>query len=133
MGQVFLGTETTRLSLEHRDRMSDLTGEFLAHKPLVAAIDDELMEYLSAAKIILHSAASDTGCLDRRMCLPGRPTFVSPAAEIKDSLIVHYEVFPGKAYSLDALCWRMEVDNPSQTRHATHRWIWVCGPSVTVA
>ena len=109
-------------------KVDGLTDEFHADKPLFAAIADELMAYLSAAEIIFHNAAFDASFHDAGLRLNGRPKFVTPVAEIKDSLIIARKLFPGKANSLGALCRRLEVDNSNRTLHAAHCWMRGCWP-----
>lgn len=103
----------------HEDavRIHGLTDEFLADKPVFAAIADELMEYLSGAEIIIHNAAFDVGFLDAELRRLGRGGFAKHVAHITDSLLMARELYPGKANSLDALCRRLEVDSSNRTLH----------------
>ncbi|WP_119156923.1 DNA polymerase III subunit epsilon [Caldimonas tepidiphila] len=98
-------------------RIHGLTDEFLADKPVFAAVADELMDWLAGAEIIIHNAAFDVGFLDAELRRLGRPRFVEQVAQITDSLQMAREMFPGKANSLDALCRRLEVDNSNRTFH----------------
>ena len=47
--------------------MHGLTDEFLADKPLFAAVADELLAYLAGAEIIIHNAAFDVGFLNAEL------------------------------------------------------------------
>lgn len=98
-------------------RIHGLTDEFLADKPVFAAVVDELMEWLAGAEIIIHNAAFDVGFLDAELKRLGRPRFVEHVGRITDSLQMAREMFPGKSNSLDALCKRLEVDNSGRTFH----------------
>jgi DNA polymerase III subunit epsilon len=94
-----------------------LSDEFLNHKPLFAAIADEMLEYLAGAEIIIHNAAFDMGFLNQELKRIGRPKFGGFVARVTDSLLMAREMFPGKANSLDALCRRLEVDNSNRELH----------------
>jgi DNA polymerase-3 subunit epsilon len=106
-----------RKNNEEAVRVHGLTDEFLADKPVFAAIADELMEFLAGAEIIIHNAAFDVGFLNAELKRLGRPLFAECVGGIKDSLAMAREMFPGKSNSLDALCKRLEVDNSNRTLH----------------
>jgi DNA polymerase III subunit epsilon len=103
----------------HEDavRIHGLTDEFLADKPLFAAVADQLVAFVSGAELVIHNAAFDIGFLEMEMRRLGRPAFTSHVAGVTDSLLMAREMFPGKSNSLDALCRRLEVDNTSRTLH----------------
>src|SRR5512134_3935766 len=64
-----------RPSHEDAVKVHGLTDEFLADKPLFAAVADELMEFLADAEIVIHNAAFDVGFLDAELSRLGRPAF----------------------------------------------------------
>jgi DNA polymerase-3 subunit epsilon len=98
-------------------KIHGLTDEFLADKPLFAAVADELIEFLSGAEIVIHNAAFDVGFIDAELARMGRPAFASFVSKVTDSWSMAREMYPGKSNSLDALCRRLEVDNSSRTLH----------------
>jgi DNA polymerase-3 subunit epsilon len=98
-------------------RVHGLTEEFLADKPLFAAVADELVSYLAGAELVIHNAPFDIGFLDEEFRRCGRPGVAGQVAQIIDSLLMAREMFPGKSNSLDALCKRLEVDNSNRTLH----------------
>jgi DNA polymerase III subunit epsilon len=103
----------------HEDavKVHGLTDEFLADKPLFAAVVDELLEYVAGAEIVIHNAAFDIGFLNEELKRLGRPKFTDFVAQVTDSLTMAREMFPGKSNSLDALCKRLEVDNSNRALH----------------
>ena len=103
----------------HEDafKVHGLSDEFLAEKPLFAAIADELLEFLTGAEVIIHNAEFDVGFLDSELERIGKPRFESFVARVTDSLGMAREMFPGKSNSLDSLCKRLEVDNTSRSLH----------------
>lgn len=106
-----------RPNSEDAVKIHGLTDEFLADKPVFAAVVDELMEYLAGAEIIIHNAGFDVGFLDAELKRLGRPKFATQVETVTDSLLMAREMFPGKSNSLDALCKRLEVDNSNRTLH----------------
>lgn len=106
-----------RASHEDAVKIHGLTDEFLADKPVFAAIADELFDYLAGAEIIIHNAGFDVGFLNAELRRLGRGPFAEIAGAITDSLTMAREMFPGKSNSLDALCRRLEVDNSNRTLH----------------
>jgi DNA polymerase-3 subunit epsilon len=106
-----------RSSHEEAVKVHGLTDDFLADKPLFAAVADELLDYVAGAEVIMHNAAFDVGFLNAELRRLGRPDFEAAAGAITDSLLMAREMFPGKSNSLDALCKRLEVDNSSRNLH----------------
>ncbi len=106
-----------RPNSEDAVKIHGLTDEFLADKPLFAAVVDELLEFVRDAEIIIHNAAFDIGFLDAELRRVGRPPFTEHVAGVTDTLLMAREMFPGKSNSLDALCKRLEVDNSNRTLH----------------
>jgi DNA polymerase-3 subunit epsilon len=106
-----------RPSSEDAFKVHGLSDEFLADKPLFAAIADELLTYLACAELVIHNAAFDVGFLDAEFKRIARPRLAGQVASITDSLQLARNLFPGKSNSLDALCRRLEVDNTTRTQH----------------
>jgi DNA polymerase-3 subunit epsilon len=106
-----------RLNSEDAVKIHGLTDEFLADKPLFAAVADELLEYLANAEVVIHNAGFDLGFLDAELTRLNRPPFTQHVARVTDSLAMAREMFPGKSNSLDALCRRLEVDNSNRALH----------------
>jgi DNA polymerase-3 subunit epsilon len=98
-------------------RVHGLSDEFLADKPLFAAVADELLAYLAGAEVIIHNAAFDVAFLNEELARLGRGPITDHVAQVTDSLAMAREMFPGKANSLDALCKRLEVDNGNRALH----------------
>ncbi len=106
-----------RPNSEDAVRIHGLTDEFLADKPLFAAVADELLAYLAGAEVVIHNAAFDVGFLDEELRRIGRAPLREHVAGVVDTLLLAREMYPGKSNSLDALCKRLEVDNTSRTLH----------------
>ena len=106
-----------RPNSEDAVKIHGLTDEFLADKPLFAAVADELLEYLAETEVVIHNAGFDLGFLDAELTRLNRAPFMQHVARVTDSLAMAREMFPGKSNSLDALCRRLEVDNSNRALH----------------
>jgi len=106
-----------RANHEDAVKVHGLTDEFLADKPLFAAVADELLDYVAGAEIIIHNAAFDVGFLDAELRRIGRPAFLEHGVRVTDTLSMARDTFPGKSNSLDALCKRFEVNNTARELH----------------
>ena len=98
-------------------RVHGLTDQFLADKPLFAAVADELLAFVGGAEVIIHNAAFDVGFLNAELARLRRGAMTEHVHSVTDSLLMAREMFPGKANSLDALCKRLEVDKSNRALH----------------
>lgn len=103
----------------HEDavRIHGLTDEFLADKPLFAAVVDEFLDYVAGSELIIHNASFDIGFLNAELRRVGKGVMADHIEGVLDTLVMAREMFPGKSNSLDALCKRLEVDNTHRTLH----------------
>ena len=106
-----------RPSHEDAVKIHGLTDEFLADKPVFAALVDEIISYCRDAEIIIHNASFDLGFLNAELKRLNKGVFKDYVGSVIDSLVMAREMFPGKSNSLDALCKRLEVDNTHRTLH----------------
>ena len=98
--------------------VTGLTLEFLADKPLFAAVADEFLAFIDGAELVIHNAAFDVGFLDNELRLLG-PQYgaLADRCTIEDTLLLARQRFPGQRNSLDALCKRFDVDNTHRQLH----------------
>jgi DNA polymerase-3 subunit epsilon len=106
-----------RPSHEDAVKIHGLTDEFLADKPVFAALADEIIAYCRDADVIIHNASFDLGFLNAELKRLNKGVFKDYVGGVIDSLVMAREMFPGKSNSLDALCKRLEVDNTHRTLH----------------
>ena len=92
-----------------------LSDEFLADKPLFAAIADDFLAFAGDDPLIIHNAAFDMGFINAELRRLGRPLL--PAAQAIDTVSMARQKFPGAPASLDALCRRFSIDNSARTLH----------------
>ena len=92
-----------------------LSNEFLADKPVFAAIADEFADFIGDARLVIHNAAFDIGFLNAEFARTGHRQF--KLAEAVDTLALARRKHPGAANNLDALCARYGIDNSKRTKH----------------
>jgi len=98
-------------------RVHGITDDFLADKPLFAAVAGELLSFLAGAEVLIHNASFDLAFLDAELERLGLAPVVPQVGAVTDTLLLAREMFPGKSNSLDALCKRLEVDNSNRELH----------------
>jgi DNA polymerase-3 subunit epsilon len=94
-----------------------ISEEFLADKPVFAAIAQEFEDFVRGAELVIHNAAFDVGFLNYELGLLGRPAIKELCDGVIDTLALAREQNPGKKASLNALCERYEIDNAHRTLH----------------
>ncbi len=92
-----------------------LSDEFLADKPLFAAIADEFLGFVGSDPLVIHNASFDMAFVNAEMRRLGRPPL--PFEQAVDTVSMARRRFPGAPASLDALCRRFGIDNSSRTLH----------------
>ncbi|APX89823.1 DNA polymerase III subunit epsilon [Brevirhabdus pacifica] len=92
-----------------------LGDEFLADKPLFAAIADEFLSFVGEARLVIHNASFDMKFLNAELDWCKRTKL--PMTQALDTLAIARKRFPGAPSSLDALCRRFAIDNSARTLH----------------
>jgi len=92
-----------------------ISDEFLADKPVFAAVADEFAAFVGDARLVIHNAAFDIGFLNAEFARTGHPAF--NLADVVDTLSMARRKHPGASNSLDALCARYGIDNSRRTKH----------------
>ncbi|MCG8415046.1 MAG: DNA polymerase III subunit epsilon [Pseudomonadales bacterium] len=95
-----------------------LTTEFLADKPLFEQIEQEFIDFVSGAELIIHNAPFDIGFLDHELKLAkSSARDMASHCTVLDTLVLAREKHPGQRNNLDALCKRYGVDNTQRELH----------------
>jgi DNA polymerase-3 subunit epsilon len=92
-----------------------LSDDFLADKPVFAAVAGEFMEFVGDGRLVIHNAAFDVGFLNAELARTGHRPFILNQAV--DTLSLARRKHPGAPASLDALCSRYGIDNSRRTKH----------------
>lgn len=95
--------------------MHGLTTDFLADKPLFAAVAGEFLAFIGEDPIVAHNAGFDIGFLNFELARLGFSEIVH--GRVVDSLQLARRKHPAGPNSLDALCRRYNVDNSNRIRH----------------
>lgn len=92
-----------------------ITDEFLEDKPFFKDKCDELLAFLSGAKLVAHNANFDMGFLNAELARLGRNTISNDL--VIDTLAIARRRHPMGPNSLDALCRRYGIDNSKREKH----------------
>ena len=96
-------------------RVHGLSNEFLADKPLFAAVVDEFLEFIGDAPLVIHNAAFDIKFINAELARVGRAPI--PLHRAIDTIEIAKRKLPGVRYSLDELCKRFAIDLSARTKH----------------
>ncbi len=96
-------------------RVHGLTNEFLADKPLFAAVADEFLAFIGDAPLVIHNAAFDIKFINAELARIGREPI--PFHRAIDTIEIAKRKLPGARYSLDELCKRFAIDLSARTKH----------------
>ncbi len=96
-------------------RVHGLSDEFLADKPVFAAVADAFLEFVGDAPLVIHNAAFDMNFLNAELGWAKKSLL--PMEQAVDTLLMARQKYPGAAATLDALCRRFEIDNSNRTLH----------------
>jgi len=92
-----------------------LSSEFLADKPLFAAVAEEFLAFIGDAPLIIHNASFDVSFLNAELEKVGRTAL--PRERLVDTLLLARRKHPGVSNRLDDLCSRYAIDNSHRTKH----------------
>ena len=96
-------------------KVHGLSEEFLADKPVFAAIADEFAEFIGEDRLIIHNAAFDIGFINAEYARVKRESLTMN--RVLDTLALARRKHPGVQNNLDALASRYGVDNSKRTKH----------------
>ncbi len=92
-----------------------LGDEFLADKPVFAAIASDFLDFIKDAPLVIHNASFDMKFINAELGWIGIEPL--PMSRAIDTLAIARRKFPGSPASLDALCRRFGIDNSARTLH----------------
>ena len=97
------------------EKIHGLSSEFLSDKLKFNDIAEELVEFISDSKIIIHNAKFDVGFLNSELKKCGLYDINND--NIIDTLILARKKYPGQSVSLDTLCRRFGIDITDRKVH----------------
>ena len=92
-----------------------LSTEFLADKPLFAAVVEEFLAFVGDAPLVIHNASFDIAFINAELEKVARRPI--PRERLVDTLLLARRKHPGVSNRLDDLCSRYAIDNSHRTRH----------------
>jgi DNA polymerase-3 subunit epsilon len=110
--QIYLNPERP---VGESERIHGIKDEFLADKPLFAAVVEEFFAFIGDAPLVIHNAGFDLKFLNAELHRIGRSTI--PYARAIDTIEIAKNKIPGARYSLDELCRRYGVDLSARAVH----------------
>ena len=100
---------------EESVRITGITAEFLADKPVFKDVANKFLEYIGDNSVLVaHNANFDMKFMNNEYALIGMPPIKN---QVIDSLAIAKKKFPGQKNNLDALCKRFNVDASKRTLH----------------
>ena len=92
------------------------TNEVLKNKKKFADIAEELLEFISGKKLIIHNAPFDISFLNHEL-KKINSQMIDIKKNVIDSLEIARSKFPGSSNSLDNLCKKFNIDLSKRTKH----------------
>ncbi len=96
-------------------RITGLTSEFLADKPVFAEIVEDFLDFVGESQLVAHNARFDRDFLNAELTRLDRRLFDDK--RFVDTLRIARKKFPGAYNSLDALCKRFSVSLSERSLH----------------
>lgn len=95
-----------------------ISDDFLADKPVFAAIAEDFLSFIEGAELIIHNAPFDVGFINAEFNRHGKGfKTVADYCTVLDTLAMARYKHPGQKNNLDALCKRYDVDNSKRDLH----------------
>ena len=95
-----------------------ISNEDLNDKPFFSEIAEDLLEFIDGSTLVIHNADFDVGFLDAEFKIASSTyPSISEICEIKDTLAIARDKFPGQRNSLDALSKRFEINGYDRSFH----------------
>jgi len=100
---------------EEAFRVHGLSEDFLADKPLFAAVVEDFLEFVGGAVLVAHNASFDMRFMNAELAALDRPNL--PKDKVLDTIALARRKLPGGQYSLNALCRRFDIDLADRGKH----------------
>ena len=88
--------------------------EFLSKQKKFSDIQDDFLNFIKDKPLIIHNAEFDLAHLNNELRLLSKSKITN---EVKDTLVIARDKYPGSQVSLDALCKRYRIDNSRRIKH----------------
>ena len=99
-------------------KVHGISNEDLQDKPIFSEIAEDLLEFIDGSTLVIHNADFDVGFLDAEFKIASSTyPSISEICEVKDTLAIARNKFPGQRNSLDALSKRFDIRDYDRTFH----------------
>ncbi len=88
--------------------------EYLSKQKKFSDIQDDFLNFIKDKPLIIHNAEFDLAHLNNELRLLSKSEIIN---EVKDTLVIARNKYPGSQVSLDALCKRYRIDNSRRIKH----------------
>ena len=95
-----------------------ISNEDVQDKPIFSEIAEDLLEFIDGSTLVIHNADFDVGFLDAEFKIASSTyPSISEICEVKDTLAIARNKFPGQRNSLDALSKRFDISGYNRSYH----------------
>ncbi|MEQ8408051.1 MAG: DNA polymerase III subunit epsilon [Gammaproteobacteria bacterium] len=95
-----------------------ITSQFLADKPRFKKVEQEFLDFVKGAELVIHNAPFDIGFLNAELKrVNSKVESMGAICSVLDTLQLAREKHPGQRNNLDALCKRYGIDNTQRDLH----------------
>ena len=95
-----------------------ISDEQLRNEPGFAEVEEEFIDFVRDAELIVHNAAFDVGFIDMELSLtPSSLSQLDVVCEITDTWQMAKNRHPGQRNSIDSLCKRYDIDASAREKH----------------
>ena len=101
---------------EEATKIHGYTNSILEKEPNFKEIANELMEFISGKKLIIHNAQFDIGFLNHELKKINMK-LIDGEKNVVDTLELARSKYPGSSNSLDNLCKKFNIDLSQRTKH----------------
>lgn len=92
-----------------------LSDQFLADKPLFAAIAADFLDFIGDARLVAHNADFDMRFINWELTNAGLAAL--PMNRVRDTVSMARRALPGMRVTLDNLCRRFNIDLSARQKH----------------
>ena len=99
-------------------KVHGISNDDLQDKPIFSEIAEDLLEFINGSTLVIHNADFDVGFLDAEFKIASSTyPSISEICEVKDTLAIARDKFPGQRNSLDALSRRFDINGYDRSFH----------------
>lgn len=106
-----------QISVGETEKIHGLSNEFLADKPTMAEVIDEVINFISGSVLVIHNAKFDVKFLEKELASAEKDKLFHIVKNVHCTLLTDTRLYPKEKHKLDDMCDRLGVDRSSRTMH----------------